>query len=57
MRASAAARGRLAETSFGTLSAAGSRFVETMLSVMETCRQQHRHVFECLAAAVAVTIG
>ena len=28
-----------------TQSAAGSRFVETMLSVIETCRQQTRDVF------------
>jgi transposase len=31
--------------SFGTQSAAGSRFVETLLSVIETCRQQQRDVF------------
>ncbi len=39
--------------SFGTQSAAGSRFVETMLSVIETCRQQGRNVFEFVTAAVA----
>lgn len=39
--------------SFGTQSAAGSRFVETMLTVIETCRQQNRPVFEYLTAAVA----
>ena len=38
--------------SFGTQSAGGSRFVETMLTVIETCRQQHRNSFEYLAAAV-----
>lgn len=38
--------------SFGTQSASGSRFVETMLTVIETCRQQHRNAFEYLAAAV-----
>jgi transposase len=38
--------------SFGTQSAAGSRFVETMLTVIETCRQQSRHVFAHIAAAV-----
>ena len=38
--------------SFGTQSAAGSRFVETMLTVIETCRQQQRHVFAYLAEAV-----
>jgi transposase len=39
--------------SFGTQSAAGSRFVETMLTVIETCRQQQRPVFDYLAEAVA----
>jgi len=38
--------------SFGTQSAAGSRFVETMLSVIETCRQQHRCVFDFVTTAV-----
>jgi transposase len=38
--------------SFGTQSAAGSRFVETMLTVIETCRQQRRNVFEYLTAAI-----
>ena len=38
--------------SFGTQSAAGSRFVETMLTVVESCRQQGRRVFEYLAAAL-----
>jgi transposase len=37
---------------FGTQSAAGSRFVETMLTVIESCRQQHRNTFEYLTAAV-----
>ena len=32
--------------SFGTQSSRGSRFVETMLSVIETCRQQNRNVFK-----------
>lgn len=39
--------------SFGTQSAAGSRFVETMLTVIETCRQQDRPVFTYLTEAVA----
>jgi transposase len=39
--------------SFGTQSASGSRFVETMLSVIETCRQQQRPVFAYLANTVA----
>jgi transposase len=38
--------------SFGTQSASGSRFVETMLTVIETCRQQGRNVFVFLTNAV-----
>jgi transposase len=38
--------------SFGTQSAGGSRFTEAMLTVIETCRQQKRHVFHYLTAAV-----
>jgi transposase len=38
--------------SFGTKSAAGSRFVETILTVVETCRQQSRNVFAFVAEAV-----
>jgi transposase len=38
--------------SFGTQSARGSRFVETMLTVIETCRQQKRSVFDYLVEAV-----
>jgi transposase len=38
--------------SFGTQSAAGSRFAETMLTVIETCRQQRRNAFAYLTAAV-----
>jgi transposase len=38
--------------SFGTQSARGSRFVETMLTVIETCRQQGRNVFTFLTQAV-----
>jgi transposase len=38
--------------SFGTQSTAGSRFVETMLTVVETCRQQSRNVFDFVAGAV-----
>jgi len=38
--------------SFGTQSTAGSRFVETMLTVVETCRQQHRNAFSFLTAAI-----
>jgi transposase len=38
--------------SFGTQSAAGSRFVETLLSAIETCRQQDRDVFAFVTQAV-----
>ena len=38
--------------SFGTQSASGSRFVETMLSVIETCRQQNRDIFAYVTEAV-----
>jgi transposase len=38
--------------SFGTQSASGSRFVETMLTVIETCRQQGRNVLQFVTAAV-----
>jgi len=38
--------------SFGTQSAAGSRFVERMLSVIETCRRQDRNVYAWLTEAV-----
>jgi transposase len=38
--------------SFGTQSAAGSRFVETLLTVIETCRQQGRNAFTFVTAAV-----
>jgi transposase len=43
--------------SFGTQSAGGSRFVETILSVVETCRQQNRNAFafvrDCVQAHFA----
>jgi hypothetical protein len=38
--------------SFGTQSAAGSRFVETMLTVIETCRQQEKNAFDYLTQAI-----
>jgi transposase len=38
--------------SFGTQSAQGSRFVETMLTVVETCRKQSRNAFAFITAAV-----
>ena len=37
--------------SFGTQSPQGSRFVETLLTVIETCRQQSRNVFQFVNAA------
>ena len=39
------------QTSFGTHSPAGSRFVERMLTVRDTLRQQHRNVLEYLTEA------
>jgi transposase len=38
--------------SFGTQSAAGSRFVERMLTALETCRRQGRNAFAWLTQAV-----
>lgn len=38
--------------SFGTQSLRGDRYVETMLSVIETCRQQNRSVFDYLVQAL-----
>jgi transposase len=38
--------------SFGTQSAAGSRFVKTMLTTIETCRQQQSSVLDYLVDAV-----
>ena len=38
--------------SFGTQSTAGSRFVETMLTVIETCRQQHTNAFDYIIRAM-----
>ena len=37
--------------SFGTQSAAGSRFVESMMTVVATLKQQRRNVLEYLTAA------
>jgi len=39
--------------SFGTQSADGSRFVERMLTVIETCRRQQRNVFAWLTETVS----
>jgi len=38
--------------SFGTQSASGSRFVETILTVVETCHRQSRNSFEYLTTAL-----
>jgi len=38
--------------SFGTQSENDSRFVETLLSVIETCRQQNKHVLTSATKAV-----
>lgn len=38
--------------SFGTQSAAGSRFTERLLTVIETCRQQARNTFDYLTQAL-----
>jgi transposase len=38
--------------SFGTQSESGSRFVETLLTVIETCRQQQRHPIDFLTTAI-----
>jgi transposase len=38
--------------SFGTQSARGSRFVETILTVVETCQRQSQNSFEYLTAAL-----
>jgi transposase len=43
--------------SFGTQSAKGSRFVETMLTVIETCRQQKRNTFEYLTATMEARLS
>jgi transposase len=38
--------------SFATQSAEGSRFVERLLTVVETCRRQKRYVLSCMVEAV-----
>ena len=46
------------KTSYGTDSDAGSRFVENVLTVVATCRQQGRNVLEYLThCARAVLVG
>lgn len=43
--------------SFGTQSASGSRFVERLLTVIETCRRQRRNVFAWLVEAVQADLN
>ena len=43
--------------SFGAKSASGSRFVERMLTVIETCRRQKRNVYDWLTDAVQAHIA
>jgi transposase len=43
--------------SFGTQSASGSRFVERLLTVIETCRRQKRNVYAWLTKAVEAHIA
>jgi transposase len=43
--------------SFGTQSASGSRFVERLLTVIETCRRQQRNTFAWLTDAVEAHIN
>lgn len=38
--------------SFGTQSVRGDRYVETMLTIVETCRRQNRRIFGYLIAAI-----
>ena len=40
------------QLSFGTQSAAGSRFVETLLTVLETWRQREKNTFTYLTQAL-----
>lgn len=42
----------LRKLSYGTQSAAGSRFLETLLTVLETCRQQGRGAFGFITATM-----
>jgi transposase len=43
--------------SFGTQSESGSRFVERIFSVLETCRMQHRSGFEFLVEAIQTKLN
>jgi len=43
--------------SFGTKSAKGSRFVERLLTVIETCRRQGRNVYDWLTQAIRARLA
>ena len=43
--------------SFGTQRTAGSRFVETILTVVETCCQQSRNAFALITSAVEASFA
>ena len=43
--------------SFGTQSALGNRYLERLLSVSETCRQQNRNAYEYLIEAMEAKFG
>jgi transposase len=43
--------------SFGTQSAAGSQFVETILTTVETCRQHGRNLFAYLTEAIQASLA
>ena len=43
--------------SFGTQSASGSRFLERMLTVSETCRLQNRNAYAYLIAAMEASFS
>ena len=43
--------------SFGTQSRSGSQFVERMLTVIETCRRQHRDVYAWVVEAVQAQLN
>ena len=44
------------QVSFGTHSAQGSRFVESMLTVVTTLKQQQRHLLAYLTAACQAAV-
>ena len=51
-RAFVAPRGDLAHRQWGTDSEVGSRFVERVMTVVATCRQQKRDVLEYLSSCI-----